>query len=418
MDPLEHLRQVILDKFGLATISRDDVGQALSRVYEHRAEPVSELALLVARSPELLHELAGHLTLSESYFDRHPDQIDAAMKFILPRIAEGKIVRIWSAGCARGEEPYTIAMKLFEAHGLGVMPRVQILGTDIDGTVIKTAKSGRFTSWSLRSTAPGLLRHFEKQPTGEYQIRPALQGWVDFKHTSIQDHASRLAAQSLDVVLFRNVAIYLSREALDEIHCAFHRALSPSGLLVQAATDPLPAPRWFHARTLAAPGMMRPTHPHDDKQELPPLTEIKALARRATDGRTKQSQSLRQGKVAKRRADSLSPEPQRALRSEPATRVQSQEFLLSVQVQLEQGDALGAITALRSALYLTPDDHLVRYWYCVALGAAAWHARALQQARQLKAQLSGWDSNQVLGDETTTIGELRQAVEEMLEELQ
>ncbi|HKY34296.1 MAG TPA: CheR family methyltransferase [Polyangiaceae bacterium] len=394
------------------------MGQALSRVYEHRAEPVSELAGHIARSPELLHELAGHLTLSESYFDRHPNQVDAVMKFILPRIAEGKIVRIWSAGCARGEEPYTIAMKVFEAHGLGVMPRVQILGTDIDGASIKTAKSGRFTRWSLRSAPPRLLRHFEKLPTGEYQLRPALQGWVDFQHTSIQDHASRLAPQSLDVVLFRNVAIYLSREALRDIHCAFHRVLSPSGLLIQAATDPLPAPRWFHARSSIAPGMMRPAHPYDDGQQLPPLTETKVPVRRASDRLTKQSHALRPGKIATQRADSQPPKPQRALRSEPATRAPSQEFLLSVQVKLEQGDALGAITALRSALYLTPDDHLVRYWYCVALSAAAWYARALQQARQLKAQLSGGDSSQVLGDETTTIGELRQAVEEMLEELQ
>lgn len=398
MDPLEHLRQVVLDRFGLATISRDDVGQALSRVFEHRAERVSELAGQVVRSTELLHELAGHLTLSESYFDRHPDQIDAAVRFILLRLAERRIVRVWSAGCARGEEPYTIAMKLFEAHGPGVMTRVQILGTDIDGAALEIAESGRYPRWSLRSTAPRLLRYFERQPTGEYQILPALQGWVEFQHTSIQEQAMRLVPQSLDVVLFRNVAIYLGGEALNDIHCALHRLLSASGLLIQAATDPLPAPRWFHAKTSAVPGMMGPTHPPVDG---------KAPARPATEGPTKQGPPRR-----------AAPEPRQALLSEAATQMQARELLLSVQVQLERGDAMGAISALRSALYLAPDDRLVRYWYCVALGAAHWHARALQQARQLKAQLSGVDPDQPIAGEAITIGELRQAVDEILEELQ
>ena len=96
----------------------------------------------------------------------------------------------------------------------------------------------------------------------------------------------------------------------------------------------------------------------------------------------------------------------------------SKQALASVQSRIEDGKALEAVEALRATLYLAPDDHLARYWYCIALRAANSNAKALQQARILWAETGSCPKDQMLSDELTTIGELRQAVEELLEEVQ
>jgi chemotaxis methyl-accepting protein methylase len=418
VDHLDRIRHVLLEKFGLATISRPDLVRALERMLCAHPEHSAAMVGQVEQSPALLRELAGHVTLSESYFARHPDQIDAVVSHLLPRIAAGQKVAIWSAGCARGEEPLTLALKLSDACGPEAMSRVQIVGSDIDGASIEVARSGLFSQWSLRTATPEVLRHFERQANGQYRIRKALLDVVEFHHASIQDHVAQFAPRSFTVILFRNVGIYLSSSALGDIHRAFHRVLTESGLLAQAATDPLPSSQWFHSHNAPAPGLMHPVTSSACAVNREPSFRAAVICPKASVRRDKpQTSCLSSGRIATSRERRLSSVP--TFERELALPVpRPKQSLASAQARIEEGEALAAVEALRATLYLTPEDHLARYWYCIALRAANSSAKALQQARSLRVEIGRSPKDQMLSDELTTIGELRQAVEELLEEMQ
>lgn len=418
MDQVDRIRHVLLEKFGLATISRNDVLQALERMHGVPSEALVGLVSQFEHSPSLIKALAGQVTLSESYFARHPDQFDAVVNALLPLIATGTDVNVWSAGCARGEEPLTVALRLFDACGPAAMAHVHIVATDIDGDSIEVAKSGLFTQWSLRTATPDMLRHFERQTSGQYQIRKELRALVEFHHSSIQDHVAHLAPRSIDVILFRNVGIYLSREALDDIHRSFHHVLRESGLLVQATTDPAPTLEWFYPQSATVPGLMRPVHAPTCQSGGETLRRFGAN-RKSTEkrhGKIRNATEANRGGIPNKRRLSS----QTSTAPSPTSRyaVGPTPSLASAQAQLERGDAQQAIEVLRAALYLTSDDYLARYWYCIALRTVHSNARALQQARHLFVQLKNRPRDEVLVDGVTTTTELQQAVSELLEELQ
>lgn len=418
MDHLDRIRHILLERFGLATISRPDVARGLERMLGTHPERSATVLGQLEQSPALLSELAGHVTLSESYFARHPEQIDAVVHHLMPRIAAGHKVVVWSAGCARGEEPLTLALRLSDACGPQAMSRVQILGSDIDGASIEVARSGLFSQWSLRSATPDVLRHFERQASGHYRIRKALLDVVEFHHASIQDHVAQFAPRTLSVILFRNVGIYLSSCALDDLHRAFHRVLTESGLLAQAATDPLPSVAWFRARDRGPPGLLRPTTSAPQAVDREQASSRAAATSRRADARRNKSHSSRlsTGWISAKRDGRSGSVPR--LEGAPALSTEPRRVLESVQARIEEGEALKAVEVLRATLYMNPEDHLARYWYCIALRAANSSAKALQQASSLRVEIGRCPQDQMLSDERTTIGELQKAVVELLEEMQ
>ena len=186
--------------------------------------------------------LLAELTVGETYFFRESAQLDVLRTDVLPELIDQRSatapLRIWSAGSASGEEPYTLAIMLRE---LGWPHPARILGTDISRPRLESAKRGRYTRWSLRGVSPErTARWFERRGT-HFQLDPAIVATVQFAPLNlIADEYPSAATGTLgqDVVLCRNVLIYFDMESVALIAARLLASLAPDGWLLLGASDP------------------------------------------------------------------------------------------------------------------------------------------------------------------------------------
>ncbi len=216
-----------------------------------------------------MHRLINILTIGETYFFRDEAQFDALTYQVLPEIVERKRaiatafsslgtpqLRIWSAGCASGEEPYSIAMILRE-----VIPDIDkwqifILGTDINQNNLNKAKKGCYSNWSFRETRAKALRarYFTQLPDDPtYKLNDVIQKMVTFERLNlIEDTYPNVYNNtvSMDLIFCRNVTIYFTQEVTQKVIHRFYDALSPKGwLIVGHAESSLTTYRAFEAKT-------------------------------------------------------------------------------------------------------------------------------------------------------------------------
>ncbi|MBF0131826.1 MAG: tetratricopeptide repeat protein [Magnetococcales bacterium] len=185
------------------------------------------------------------LTVHESYFFRDPDQLSVIENYLLPELLSKQggdcALNLWSAGCASGEEAYTLAMILrnlilrnFFSDQLGVLRQVKILGTDIAPDCIRRARRGCYPSWSFRCIPRDIWETcFYKEEDGSYRIDPHLADGVGFMELNLMEAANVLGWQPrFDLVVCRNVFIYLSSQAIRRILEAMFALLKPGGYLI------------------------------------------------------------------------------------------------------------------------------------------------------------------------------------------
>lgn len=190
--------------------------------------------------------LVAELTIGETYFFRHKEQFDALRDIILPDVLarnEGtRRLRIWSAGCATGPEPYSLAILLkreFAARIAGW--HVSIVGTDINQKFLALARDGRYDEWAFRAT-PDDVRHDCFERVGkQWQIRPEYKNCVNFQHHNLTRNRFPSLLDNLaglDIIICRNVVIYFSRETVAELVPCFHETLVDGGWLVMGHAEP------------------------------------------------------------------------------------------------------------------------------------------------------------------------------------
>jgi chemotaxis protein methyltransferase CheR len=195
---------------------------------------------LVDSDPAERQTLIEDLTIGETYFARIPPQIRALQELVLPALlARGdRRIRIWSAGCSTGEEPYTLALllaKLLAAGGLGW--DVRIIGTDINSRALAIAREGRYGRRSVSMLADeDLARYFIRDGNG-WRVGDELRRFVEFRQHNLATESS--PEQRLDLVLCRNVLIYFDRPKMLEVIDAIHRALLPGGWLLLGHSETL-----------------------------------------------------------------------------------------------------------------------------------------------------------------------------------
>ncbi len=195
-----------------------------------------------------LEILASCLTVGETFFFRENSGLRALTERAFPEIIRAhahvdRRVRIWSAGCSTGEEPYSVAMMVSEYPGLQGWD-VSILGTDINPTFLRKAEAGIYTKWSFRGVAPGIReKFFQKGDGSTFEILPALKRMVTFAHLNLIDDvypALLNNTNAIDLILCRNVLMYFTPDYAQKVIRKLQQSLLPQGwLLVSPVEAPL-----------------------------------------------------------------------------------------------------------------------------------------------------------------------------------
>lgn len=192
-----------------------------------------------------LEEIMDLLTTNETYFFREAYQLSAFSDEILPELCKRKQkagqpqrLRIWSAGCSTGEEPYTIAMLLLEQHCLKGW-QLEIIGTDISQRVLQQARRGVYSRSSFRMTDDYyLLKYFEPQDGG-FRVNDQVRKLVAISHLNLQDHSRMAMLGSFDLIFCRNVIIYFDQSAKKRVVESFHGVLQDGGFLLLGHSESL-----------------------------------------------------------------------------------------------------------------------------------------------------------------------------------
>ncbi|MBI5189436.1 MAG: protein-glutamate O-methyltransferase CheR [Nitrospirae bacterium] len=194
------------------------------------------------RKEEELVEVIDSLTTNETYFFREEAQLKAFTDEIVPEIAkrkEDRTLRIWSAGCSTGEEPYTIAMLLMEK---GYCPGwdIEIIGSDINQKVLGSARRAIYKKSAFRTTDDRrLARFFKEDSPGNYKIADEVRKMVSFSYLNLFDPYKLSFLKDFDLIFCRNVIIYFDMDSKKKLVETFYNKLVPGGYLLLGHAESL-----------------------------------------------------------------------------------------------------------------------------------------------------------------------------------
>jgi chemotaxis protein methyltransferase CheR len=190
-----------------------------------------------------LSEIIDIITVNETYFFREEKQFKAMIEEILPEMrssmTDNRKLRIWSAGCASGEEPYSIAMLALEnRHVLGGT-EIEIIGSDINRRVLEKARRGVYTKNSFRSMDEYFKRRYFDREGDDYRIRDSVRELVSFSHVNLLDTFRQSFIGAVDIVFCRNVLIYFNHESKKRVIEGFAARLRDGGYLMLGHAESL-----------------------------------------------------------------------------------------------------------------------------------------------------------------------------------
>jgi chemotaxis protein methyltransferase CheR len=210
------------------------------------ADSFIEWLLRQKLSDAQIKKLASHLTIGETYFFREKKALEFLERKYLPdliskRRAKSKTLKIWSAGCSSGEEPYTIAIMLTR-----IIPNIQnwditILGTDINYKFLQKAKSGIYSKWSFRGIPESYKSdYFEEIDNSKYRIKSSIRDMVNFSYLNLANppyYPSKSNSNFFDIIFCRNVLIYFSHEGIQMVTENFYNNLRKGGVLLLSPVE-------------------------------------------------------------------------------------------------------------------------------------------------------------------------------------
>lgn len=178
-------------------------------------------------------EFVNYITINVSEFYRNPEQWKILDEVVIPELIEkfGKNLKVWSAACSTGDEPYSLVMALSRHIPLN---QIKIHATDLDKQVIAKAKVGLYTEKSISAVPDDLKRKFFTQVGPSFKISDEVKSRVEFQeHNLLRDKY----LTDCNLIVCRNVIIYFTEEAKDEVFRKFNGSLLPGGLLFVGSTE-------------------------------------------------------------------------------------------------------------------------------------------------------------------------------------
>jgi len=315
--------------------------------------------------------LIAQLAIGETSFFRDEQVFEAIRSIILPDILRRKQasrqLRIWSAGCASGAEPYSLAIMLTQAFADRIAGwNVGIDATDLNRSGLVQAAKGEFRAWALHTTSERMKRECFSKEGLLWTIHPKYKEWISFRYMNMADSELLTpfpAGTSFDLILCRNVMIYFAPEVNSRLLGLFHRSLDDGGWLVVGAAEC--SPQSFQAyRTVTAPGARL-------YQKMAPAS-----------GRTDGAPDVARKPYLPRPALALQPLPGPPAQPDPADRADVE----GLRQLVDRGNWQGAAEYARRLLSrdkLNPEVHFYRALLFEGLGTVGGAERCLRRALYL-----------------------------------
>jgi len=185
---------------------------------------------------EEFQELMNAVTVNETYFFREKDQFEVLVNHVLPELHKtrpsSKPLRILSAPSSTGEEPYSMVLHILEEDIVVNERDIEIVGIDIDSTVIEKAKAGHYSARSIHAIPKPMLGQYFEKKKFEFHLIDDLIGSVDFQVVNIFDKAQVRALGKFDVIFSRNMLIYFDDASRKDVAMSFYDMLNPGGYVM------------------------------------------------------------------------------------------------------------------------------------------------------------------------------------------
>lgn len=195
---------------------------------------LEEYTKLIKMDSSQRQRFLDFITINVTEFFRNPELFDELDKYIKSvYLPKNQPLKIWSAACSIGCEPYSVAMML-QNNNTVAATKHKILATDIDSTILVRAKEGEYTDNEMKNVKAEYLNKYFKTVNNKYQISQSIKNMVTFKkHDLILDSYEG----NFDIILCRNVVIYFNTDVKNDIYKKFSQSLKPGGLLFVGATE-------------------------------------------------------------------------------------------------------------------------------------------------------------------------------------
>ncbi|HLC40575.1 MAG TPA: CheR family methyltransferase [Methylomirabilota bacterium] len=196
-------------------------------------------------SQEEMEQLVDLITTRETSFFRNPPQLAAFQSKLLPELVARKqrsgerTLRLWSAGCASGEEPYTLGVILCASVPFPMLWDLQIVANDISRTALTHARRGIYPRETLKNLDPALLQKHFLPVSNTYHVRDEVKRLVHFSHLNLSDERRMALIRNMDVIFCRNVLIYFGMETRKKVIQQFYDSLNPGGYLFLGHSESL-----------------------------------------------------------------------------------------------------------------------------------------------------------------------------------
>lgn len=202
-------------------------------IAKHRVTGYDNYVKLLKADKDRFEEFVNYLTINVSEFYRNPSQWEVMDKEIIPELIKkfGRNLKIWSAACSTGDEPYSLVMALSRHLPLN---QIKIFATDLDKQVIEKAKIGLYGEKSIAAVPEDLKKKYFTKVGLSYKISDEIKARVEFKeHNLLKD----TYPTNYHMIVCRNVLIYFTEEAKDEVFVKFQKSLAQGGVLFIGSTE-------------------------------------------------------------------------------------------------------------------------------------------------------------------------------------
>jgi len=379
------------------------------------------------------------LTINETHFFRNRPQFDYLRRSLLPAVIEeraaSRTLRVWSAACSSGEEPYSIAI-LLDHLLAGQQWNLHVVGSDIDQQVLAKAREGLYGDWSFREVPAEFRDKYFAQAGDRIALDPRIRAMAQFEQLNLADRSwpsRRPSVANMDLILCRNVLIYFREEQVQRIADQLFDALRPGGWLLVGHAEPnqmifkrfvahhVPGTVLYQRPPLAAPRPAPPRPQITVKRPPPPmsLTDLHRLAARDPGSAIRQLEQETNPTVERQLLlcrllagrNRLAEARQTAEKVIARQMLNAEAYYLLGIIARETRDTATAVSSLRRAGFLEREFALARVALAGALADQGQTRRAQGELQSAAELLEGKPATAaVMGDPDLNVGRLREQI--------